>query len=102
VTIASVVIVSAAMIMFVPVVIETSSGNITSVISFEGRAIMCIIITVTIMSMPGGISIISIPGIIVFIDHNRRRDANPDMGIYVNLRISGITRKGGGRYQKKE
>ena len=78
---------SGAPIMFKSCVVKTSPIEIGPVLSFENRAIMCIVEPVPVMTVPGRIGIIGISRIISFINDNRRwRNANAD--IHMNLRIS--------------
>jgi hypothetical protein len=72
---------------FVTCVVKAPSDEIGPVLSFENRTIVRIIESVTIMPMPGRISIISVSGIISFVDDYRRR-RNPDTNTHMHLRIS--------------
>src|ERR1700738_5359254 len=71
-------------IMFETFVVKASSIEIGSVLSFEKGVIMFVVIVVTIMSVPGRIGIISIPGVIRFVDYGCRYP-DTDMGLHTNL-----------------
>jgi hypothetical protein len=75
-------------------VIKTPSIEIGSMISFEIGAIVSIVKTIAVMSMPGRIGIIGISWIISFIDHDRwRRYSDADTCFHANLRKSRVCYK---------
>ena len=82
---------------FIPFVIKTAATKIPPVLPFKNGAIVFVIIPVAVMPAPGGIGIISIPGIIPFI-YDR---SGSYMGTHTNLGISGTSGKTCGHYQEK-
>jgi hypothetical protein len=61
----------------VTIMVEAPTGKIGVVFPFESRLIVGIVSTVTIMSVPGWISVVGIPRVMSFIEAN----AHVDLGI---------------------
>jgi hypothetical protein len=75
-------------------VVKTPSIKIGSVFPFEIGAIVGIVKTIAVMSMPGRIGIVGISWIISFIDHDRgRRNSDADMRFHADLRKSRVCYK---------
>ena len=64
-----------------PFMVKTPAVKISTVFPFKNGAVMRIIITVAVMPLPCGISVIGIPRIISFID--------AEISLYMHLRLCG-------------
>jgi len=58
---------ASAKVVLVPVAVKATVVEISIVLSFKVRAIVCVVPTVTIVALPYGVVVVDVPGVLGFI-----------------------------------